>query len=347
MWVRVPPWASNIKKMENKTDKSNFRQMILNFPKQFAKALEITKNVRIGGEFNKLLICGMGGSAQPADLLKTYLGSKNINLSIEVCRTYNLPPSCDEKTLIFASSYSGNTEETLSCFEEALDKKFNIIGFASGGKLEELCGEHDIPFVKYPDDGPDFQPRFALGYSVSSMALVLANQGFVPEVEQDIKSLANSLNPKKFENLGKEIADNSKEVVPIFYSSDRYSESVARPCKIKINENTKIPSFYNYFPELNHNEMNGFFNPIGKYHVIIFKDQDDHPRILRRMEVTTKLYEEKGLKATTINMEGKSVLEKIYNSLMLSDWISYYIALSIGQDPTPVDMVEDFKKMLD
>lgn len=333
--------------MQDKVDKSNFRKMILDFPKQFEKALEIAKDVKVEGEFNKLLICGMGGSAQPGDLLKTYLEAKGINLSIKVCRTYNLPGYCDEKTLVFASSYSGNTEETLSCFEEALNKGYKTIGFASGGKLEELCGENNLPFVKYPDDGPNFQPRFALGYSVSSMALVLANQGLISGAEEDIKKLANSLNPEEFEERGKEIAEDSKNRVPVFYSSDKYSESIARPCKIKINENTKIPSFYNYFPELNHNEMNGFFNPIGKYQVIIFRDQNDHPRILKRMEITTKLYEEKGLKVTIIDIKGVSVLEKIYNSLMLGDWISYYIALSIGQDPTPVDMVEDFKKMLD
>lgn len=329
-------------------DKSNLRQVILDSPNQFLKALEFSKDIKIKGKFNQIIICGMGGSALTGDILKTYLAEKKINLSVFICRDYNLPFFADKNTLIFASSYSGNTEETISCFQEAKKKKLNIIGFSKNGRLEKLCRENNIPFVKYPNDGPNFQPRFALGYSFTSFVSVLINQKIIKDCRNEIKNLAKylfNLN-LELENEGKKIAKKLAGKIPLIYSSSKYSESVARIIKIKFNECSKTQAFYNKFPELNHNEMVGFTKLQGNYYIIILKDPKDHPRNIKRMEITSQLLQKKGIPLLIYQMKGKNILEKIFSTIILGDWISYYLALEYKQDPTPVKMVEDFKKRL-
>lgn len=333
--------------MVHPIDKSNFRQVVIDFPGQFKKALEFAKGVGVDGEIDRVVVCGVGGSALPVDMVKTYLDSKGIKLSIEACRSYTLPNYADGKTLVIASSYSGNTEETLSCFKEANEKGFPLIGLARGGsKLEKACKENNKLFVEYPDDGPTFQPRLASGYSFTSMMSILMNQGLIPDLSEEIRKLGEALKPEDMEKEGKGLAAKIGKSIPVFYSSDLYEKSVSRICKIKINENSKTQSFFNCFPELNHNEMVGYTRLIGDYHIVIFKDPEDHPRILKRFEITSKLFEEKGLKVDVLEMKGDSTLEKMFNSILLFDWVSYYLALEAEIDPTPVDMVEDLKKML-
>ena len=241
----------------------------------------------------------------------------------------------------------GNTEETLSCFDEALKKGLKIIGFArSESKLEKRCKENSIPFVEYPDDGPDFQPRCALGYSFTAMLLVLESQGLVSGVTDEINDLIEFLKPDEVEEEGKKLAGSIGGAIALIYSSDKYERAVSRICKIKINENSKTQSFFNAFPELNHNEMIGFTRLIGKYHIVIFKDPKDHERVMKRFDIMSKMLKEKDIAVTTIEMKGNSVLKKIFSSLLLFDWVSYYIAIEAEQDPTPVIMVEDFKKKM-
>ncbi|MEW6408002.1 MAG: bifunctional phosphoglucose/phosphomannose isomerase [Patescibacteria group bacterium] len=325
---------------------SPLRQIILDFPLQFKKALEFSKNIKQEGRFNKLIVCGMGGSALPADIIKTFLEEKKIDLPTYICRNYDLPFFADKNSIVFVSSYSGNTEETLSCFAQAQKKEIKMVSFAKGGKLEKLCKENGIPFVKYPDDGVTLQPRFAIGYAVCSMLCVLINSKIIPGFIDDIKNLISNLKPASLENQGKELAQKSKNLIPLFYASSRYGESVARICKIKINENSKTQAFWNVFPELNHNEMVGFTKLAGKFHIIILKDPEDLPRILKRMQITRQILEKKEILVSEVKMEGASVLEKIFNTLITGAWMSYYLALECGQDPIPVAMVEEFKKKM-
>lgn len=325
---------------------SPLRQIILDFPLQFKKALEFSKNIKTKGTFDKLVVCGMGGSALPADIIKTYLEEKKIDFPIYICRNYDLPFFADKNSLIFASSYSGNTEETLSCFRQAKKEGVKMIGFTKGGKLEKLCKNSGIPFVKYPDDGITFQPRFAIGYAFCAMLCVLINSGVISDFTQEIKELISNLNPERLENRGKKLAKDTKNLIPIFYASEKYKESVAQICKIKINENSKTQSFFNALPELNHNEMVGFTTLTGKFHIIIFKDPDDHPRILKRMTITREILEKKRILVSEITMQGNLVLEKMFNTLIIGAWMSYYLAKDNGIDPIPVKMVEDFKKKM-
>lgn len=333
--------------MTNPIDKSILRQVIIDFPEQLEKALEFSKDVKADSDFNRLVVCGMGGSALPADVVDSFLKSKGINIPIAVCRDYRLPEIADEKSLILASSYSGNTEETISCYLEAREKDFLIIGLSRGGKIQELCQRDGIPHIKYPEDGPTFQPRYAIGYAFTAMISILMNCGKLDDVSSEVRELAKYLRSINFENEGKNLAKKLIEKIPIIYSTAPFEKSIARIVKIKINENAKTQAFYNVFPELNHNEMVGFTNLQGNYHFIIFKDLDEHERNLKRIEITSQVLRGKGIPVTVVNMAGATMMQKIFSSIIYGDWISYYLALEYGQDPTPVEMVEEFKKKME
>lgn len=331
---------------EENFDKYDMRRVILEYPNQLSLGKEFVQKVDLNGlskKYSNLIICGMGGSGHPGELLNAYLDSKEMPFSLPmyVQRTYNLPRVATKDSLVFISSYSGNTEETVACFEEALALGATIVSFASGGKVEELSKKNSVPFVKYVMNFEGFQPRYAITYALVAMNEVLTELGLSDTIENLPK-----LNSRDLEISGEVIAKKLNGKTPIICASDRFMFG-AKMLKIKINENSKTPAFWNYFPELSHNEMVGFTNPQAKFYVLMFEDENDHPQIKRRMEITKKLYEQKGLEAEIVQVVGNSYLEKMINLFILSDWISYYLAYEYGQDPTPVDMVEDLKKMLE
>lgn len=326
-----------------KLDKSNFRQFIVDSPSQFKVGLSLVKNITVPGNFKNIIISGMGGSALPANLLQTYC-----NREIYINRYYSLPPqSYTSSSLNIISSYSGTTEETISSLEEAHNANLSFVGISSGGKVEELCKKYGAPHIKLPVPYPNFQPRMGTGYFFGAMIQLLINQNLMPNTSSEILSLAKKLNSQmgEFEKIGMKLASRLKGKTPVIYSSSKY-KSVAMVWKIKINENAKTPAFWNFFPELNHNEMVGFTNPQAKFFIIMLKDPEDHERNLKRYEPTARLLKERGIESKILEMEGNNVFYKMFSSISIADWASYYLALEYRQDPTPVDMVENLKKIL-
>lgn len=337
-----------------KIDKSNLRQVILDTPSQLEVGLNLAKNVRVEGEFGSVTISGMGGSALPANLLRTYCNSLFKNhptykpFEIYINRYYSLPPeSRASNTLNFIASYSGNTEETVSSLEEAHSAGLSFVGFSSGGRVEKLCRQYGAPHIKLPIPNQNFQPRMGTGYFFGSMSQLLVNLGLIPDTTQELLTLAAKLNEsmEEFEKKGKALAAKIKGKTPVIYSSPKF-KPVAMVWKIKINENAKTPAFWNFFPEANHNEMVGFTNPQGRFFIIMLKDPEDDERNLRRYESTARLLGNKGIESEIIDMQGDDVFSKIFSTISLADWTSYYLAIEYEQDPTPVDMVEDLKKIL-
>ncbi|MCL5114150.1 MAG: bifunctional phosphoglucose/phosphomannose isomerase [Patescibacteria group bacterium] len=337
-----------------KIDKSNLRQVIIDFPDQFKEGLEIAKHVKLEGRFDNVTISGMGGSALPANLLRIYCNSllkKYSNFKhfeITINRYYSLPPeSYSSNHVNFIASYSGNTEETISSLEELHGKNIPFIGLSSGGKIQELCKKYKMPFVKLPVPNVSFQPRMGTGFFFGAIIQVFINQKLIPDVSEELIKDAEKLklDMKNKENQGKKIASMIKGKTPVIYASPKY-KSVAMVWKIKINENSKTPAFWNFLPESNHNEMVGFTNPQGKFIIIMLKDSDDNPRNLKRYEATSRIMSDNGIENYIIEMNGESVFEKIFESISLADWTSYYLAMQYNQDPTPVDLVEKLKKIL-
>lgn len=333
-------------KIDYSLDHANCRAVFKAFPDQFLKTLEAVGEKKVSGDFSNVVLCGMGGSAMPYDLLKAYFSAKKINLPLEVSRTYSLPFNVNGQTLVIISSYSGNTEESLSCFDEAETKGFKIVAFARGGQIEKRCLEKRHVFIEYPAEPAEFQPRAALGYSFSAILYFLMNSNLIPENKKEITDLVDFLKNQDFEALGQEIAAEIGNLIPVVYTAEEYAATVGRIIKIKFNENSKYPSFYNALPELNHNEMVGFTQKAANFYFLFFKDSASHPRILKRFTITRQILADKGAKVREIEMTGETFLQKMFAALFLGDYLTYYKALLSGLDPTPVEMVESFKKML-
>lgn len=270
-------------------DKSNLRQVILDYPNQLEIGVQFAKNIkpRSDQKPSNLVVCGMGGSALPADYLVAYLRENNNNLPVYITKDYSLPAEVNKDSLIFISSWSGNTEETVSCFKEALEKNLNIVAFSAGGQVGEIAKENDIPHIKYEINFDNFQPRYGVTYAFMAMNEVLTNI----ELSASIKSLPK-IDSRSSEVLGETLAKKVKNKVPVIYASEVYG-FLAQTWKIKINENAKLPAFWNVFPALNHNEMVGFSKPPHDYFVLMLKGPKDNPEVQKRMDLTAKLYKEK------------------------------------------------------
>ena len=329
----------------NNIDKSNMKQTIINFPNQLEEALEFSKNVKIEGTFDNIIVCGLGGSALPGNVLACWLGQSKITApTIHIHRDYGLPMQIKEGSLIVCMSYSGNTEETLSAINEALAKNLTVAAITTGGKLEKICQDNNLPWIKIP---AGLQPRMALGYQFIALLRLLSNSNVIPDMADEILETAKLLKAEKYENKGKKLAQKLKGAIPLVYTSNGF-KALARIWKIKFNENAKTPSFFNYFPELNHNEMVGFTNiPKGsKLHVLIIRDQSENPRNIKRMELFAKLIKKNKVNVDFIDLESGNPLFKIFSNTLLGDWTSYYLALEYKTDPTPVEIVEEFKGLM-
>lgn len=340
--------------MNNDLDPSDFRRMVLESPKQFQVGFELGKGVDISGSFDSIEISGMGGSALPGNLLRIYLADHFCRfdgkhpIAIYQNRFYGLPHEASrEGCLNFICSYSGNTEETVAAFEEAIEKKLPSIGISAGGKVEAMCREYGIPHIKLPIPFPNFQPRVGTGYFFGAIFGVLVKLGMASDTCNELIVEAEELvqEMSELEERGKNLSKKLRGKTPVIYSSPRY-KAVAMIWKIKVNENAKTPAFWNFFPELNHNEMVGFTNPQGKFFLCLLRDSDDDSRNLKRFDITARLLESRGISSETIDMGRGSVFTKMFRTILLGDWASYHLALSYGVDPTPVDMVEELKKLL-
>lgn len=319
------------------------RDAINNFAKQFAYDPEIINGDKMPSK-QSFLLTGMGGSHLAADLVL----KMDPTFDLVVHRDYGLPLVSEKKyeeSLFIASSYSGNTEEVIFAYNEVKEKGMDIAVIAVGGKLLEMAKEDDLPYVQLPNT--NIQPRSGLGLSFLGLAKLTGREDLL----QGAKSLAGAINPAVWESQGKEVANWLKDRVPVVYCS-RSNETIAWNWKIKFNETGKIPAFYNVFPELNHNEMTGFDVTDTSKHLsdrfafIMLKDDSDHPKIQKRMEVVEKLYKDRGLPVMSINMEGATELEKAFVSLLIADWTAVYCAESYGLESEKVPMVEEFKKLI-
>lgn len=318
------------------------KQDILDFPKQFAQGLELTRDIKVEGKFNNIVVSGMGASAWPAEILSTWL-----DLPIRINRSYQLPAS--KKDLAIFSSYSGNTEECLAAYQEALQKGLAMAVITSGGQLKQLYQENETPMVEIPTG---LVPRMATGYIFTALYSILANSGLTKDKSSEILAMAKNLKPADQENQGQDLAEKLKGKVPLIYTSDKL-KVLGYIWKIKFNETSKSPAFANYFPELNHNELEGMahekecdFHNKSIFHCLILKDDQDQPKIKKRMDLTAQILNPTGLPTEIIDLTGQTLLEKIFSSILLADWTSYYLAQEYGADPLATETIEGFKKKM-
>lgn len=257
----------------------------------------------------------------------------------------NLPPNELRKSLVILSSYSGNTEETLSAFEAAFAKKLDMIVISGGGKLLGLAIKRKVPHIKLP--AIKVQPRSLVGASLLALAKAVRDDNLLEELNQ----LNRILGPSLFRKDAKKIANELNGLIPVIYSSSK-NFPLAYFWKTNFNETDKIPAFCNRFPELNHNEMEGFNvqlaarDLVRRIGVVILWDKSDSARIAKRVLVFSKLLKEKGVKIFHIELRGRDLKEKIFNSIMLAQWVSVFLAESYGSPTDKVELIEKFKKMI-
>jgi len=317
-------------------DSQNMLQVIKDFPNQCKEALSLPKGLSISSDINNIVVAGMGGSAICGDLLKIYLSSTNI--PVHVSRGYKLPNFVNENSLVFAVSYSGNTEETLSSLKDAKEKNARVIGITSGGKLANECKKViKIPF--------GFQPRAALGYLFFPMLGVLHNSNIARVKNEEVNEMLEILkHTGRFNEHAQKLAKNLKDKIPIIYASDAFG-AVAMRWKTQINENAKMPAFCNVFSEMGHNEISAYKGMDRKFAAVIIRDKYDNERIKKRMDVC------KEIMGATVDVEevetqGNSLLARMFSAIYLGDFVSYYLALWNRVDPSPVEVIEAMKRKL-
>ncbi len=347
-------WQAKI----NKYDRHDFRKSILTLPEQLVSGVDVGQKDRELDtllrevSFQRIIVSGMGGSALVGAISDMYLANltneeKNDILAVRENHFYNLPTESYQNSLNIFCSYSGNTEETISAFQEALRGNLPSLAISSGGLLEKLARENKIPFLRAPKPFDDFQPRIAVGYPVSLLMTVLQRSGKFLKATSHLEEASKSLKEKLqyLEGEGRKLALELKNKTILIYAPAKY-ENLARIWKISFNENSKSPAFWNYLPELNHNEMSGFANKQGDYAVVMLYDQQDDKRNQKRFDLTAKVLEKRGLEIKMLKMREGNPLERIFLSLALANWTSYYLALLYQTDPAEVKLVEEFKKLL-
>ncbi len=348
----------NLKELE-KIDKSKMLHLLESFPGQCSRAKDIGLSFKLPKDFRaqyKNIVCtGLGGSAIGADLVRSYLLDE-IRLPFFVNRNYALPKFIDEDTLVIASSYSGNTEETLSSYKDARSKKACLFAITSGGELQKLAKSDNVPYITIP---PGFPPRCALGYSFFPLLVLLSKLGLIEDKTEKIDGVIKLLEDMKInklgckvpekKNLAKSIARKLYHKYPIIYGGQDHIDSVVTRWRGQLAENSKTISSSHIFPEMNHNEIVGWENPkklLKDFVVVILRDKGDHPRIAKRMDITKDIIEKEGVDVVEVNSVGEDVLSRIFSLIYIGDFVSYYLAILNKRDPTPVERVTYLKNEL-
>jgi glucose/mannose-6-phosphate isomerase len=292
-----------------------------------------------------LVVAGMGGSAIGADLAAVAFGSR-LMAPLVVARGYELPAWLRPDRAVLCSSYSGDTEETLACYEAADALGTRRVAATTGGRLAELARRDGVPVVGLP---AGFQPRAAVGYMFVVAAEVAALAGVADAIRTEIDSSAAHLETVRealFDRAG-EVAGQLEGTIPIVYGAD-LTAPVAYRWKCQMNENAKLPAFSHQLPEADHNEIAGWQGTEGWPMAAIFlADRDQHPRVRRRLELTAKAVADHAAAVVQLETEGESRTERLLWAVLLGDLVSLHLAASRGVDPGPVTAIEGLKDNLD
>ena len=346
----------NIDEIEE-LDASGMLGILNKFPDQILEIANLIKDVDISKlvdfDPNTILVLGMGGSAIGGDILASVLENKS-NIPILVNRHYDIPKLANNKTLVIACSYSGNTEETLSAVSEAKERGCKIVGITSGGYLEEFCTKFDLPIIIIPKNLP---PRAAVLFLCLPMLLILDRLNYartdfeLTELIDSIIELRNCIEPTvpTQQNPAKTLALKLNNKIPVIYAHS-YLNVIAYRWKTQLNENSKMIAYSGTFPEMNHNEIVGWGDApediTQQFIIILIRSSDEHAQISKRIELTKRILLEKAGGVLEVDALGKSRLTKMLTTIYLGDYTSVYLALLRGIDPTPVQVIEDLKKQL-
>ena len=337
-------------------DSGNMVESLMKFPDACEDAVRMANGFDIPSNYanvKNVVITGMGGSAIGGDMLRDLFLSKS-SVPIDVVREYELPAYVDSGTLVFVISYSGNTEETLSSFVDAVKRNCMIIGVTSGGMLEEFCEKLGVPCLKIP---AKIAPRAALPYLFFVPLVILRRLGVIQMSDDEISDAMTTLHKLRDEisievkmekNPAKRLASCVFGTVPVIYGASIFKAAAVR-MKTQINENSKMLAKSGAFPEINHNEIvgwEGLGDLARHFSVILIRDAVEDERTRVRMEVTKDLIRERRGKVFEVWSEGKSLVARLLSVVYLGDFTSFYLAILYGVNPKPVDSISKVKDRL-
>jgi len=340
-----------------KLDKDKIFEMIGAQPEQLRRNYVDTMQNDVtdqdGAGISSIVLAGMGGSALAANIIKNWLYD-SLLVPFEIVRGYSLPDYVGPETLVILSSYSGNTEETLACYEKALGQNCRIAIMTAGGKLMELAKSKNHILLDLP---AGFQPRLAVLAGLKALACLFEDMRLVSTTDlrgqlinasDYLEKIKHAMSPDNTssENTAMAIAEKLAGKAAIIYGGSMLG-SAAYKWKIDINENGKQLAFYNTYPELNHNEFQGWMFPEKKPVVAVqLESSFENGQMQKRMDVTKKLLKDHGFKPIIVNAQGETKIAQLLSTILLGDYVSAYIGILNGINPTPVELVEKLKKEL-
>lgn len=330
-------------------DKSDMLGQITSFPSQLTSSLKVNRRRDMEAEI--VVVGGLGGSAMGGDVLAEYM-ALNSSAPTFVVRDAILPRWADERTLMILISYSGNTRETISMYGQARERGCPMVVIASGGRLMEMAEQDGRDVVRVP---PGLQPRAALGHLLGSAACVVESTGLAP-MARDISAFVPSLEAlmqdllpgsPQTKNAAKRIALSLMGTMPFVYAP-RPLRSAATRWQTQINENSKMLCLSGEMPEMDHNQIGGVDRRArdGRCRPVMLLPRAGGCPATELMRKTIEMFEEHGIDTVVAELEGSSPLECALHGIMLGDFVSYYLALLRGVDPTPVPSISELKKRL-
>ena len=337
-------------------DTSGMLNHLHEFPEQCQKAWERALKFRLPQEYTEIsnvVIIGMGGSAIGGDIARR-LALAESKLPVWVHRDYSLPPFVGENSLVIASSYSGNTEETLSAFTESLRTRAKKLVITSGGKLKQLAENEGIPNLVVDYQAP---PRAAFPHNFVPLVGIFQELGLLEDKSADLQEALDMLNRLSGDliettplasNPAKQLAAKLRRHIAVIYGAEMLSE-VAKRWKAQFNENSKNWAFSETFPELNHNAVVGYEFPSEakeRMFVLLLRSSSLHPRSLLRYEATAELLSKTGIAYEFAEARGKSAFTQILSLVLLGDYSSFYLAMLNEVDPTSIDAINFVKQFL-
>ena len=337
-------------------DKDDMYQSIWDFPENIIDAIELSENITLKNEYldvNNIIIAGMGGSAIGGDVVYSLIKNE-IKIPFVVNRGYDLPAWANSSTLIICSSYSGNTEETISILEEAKSLGAKVIGITTGGLLESLCKNYSFDFVNIPSG---LQPRAALAFSFIPLLYILKKTSLINVEVRDwlessvdlIKSKREEYSQDKENNPVYQLANKLYNKLPIIYADSTSLETVAVRLKGQICENSKILAYHSIYPEMNHNEIVGWENNeefFSNYYVLWLMDEEMNSRNKSRKNIISEILSDLNVSQQEIKVDGNSFKERFLLLIHYGDWLSYWCAILHNTDPSPVKNIQTLKDKL-
>jgi glucose/mannose-6-phosphate isomerase len=304
------------------------------------------------GDVREVVVCGMGGSAVAGDVLRSVFRDR-LGVPVEVNRSPELPEHAGIHTLVLASSYSGNTSETLAAFAEAVRRGCRAIAVTSGGTLRDEALEHGVPVVGVPGG---FQPRAALGWLAFTAMGALEAAGLLPPMETDVaetievieeRSASSGPGVRSADNPAKQLALGIGDRVPVVWGSEGIGAVAAARWKTQMNENGKIPAWWASMSELDHNEVVGWTEPYGRsYAVIALRHEGEDAETAARFPLSLEIAGDAGATTHEVRATGRSSLARLLSLIVVGDHVSTYVAIRRGIDPTPVEVIQRLKAAL-